>query len=1122
MPALKGIFNRIKNLWKSDVPKLNGGSTNYALQSYLSMEMLGRFENPNNFNEYCIDYFSKGNNFASQYDYISLINEMQQQGILDDFINQCQLVNDNYELYMPSPVHGIDHTNRVVFYAVALCMLDNIPPYEKKLILTAARFHDIGRGNDENDTEHGFYSVQKIDAQNLLKDYSPREQNIIKFAIKAHSFEPEQVKEMLKQVPRRDRKIYKKILDYLQDADKLDRTRIANRGLGLDPKRLEGNTAKKLVKVAHQNYYGYEGVLQYVYQSQYDECTRVDAGDTVSRAFDIIRANGYNMSFRDFQNIVAEYKDGTLEQFMSQGNVFKIFSYESFKKFRKEESFDERLSPKRINPEELYSEVARANRKTTITRTSFDSDFMLYYHLKKNNPEGLDLLLNVDLDISDKAIIGIANLVSMNDLEHFRSKGYFFRVNDLFRLTKNLTPEEYRRSLINGDIETLISSKCVKDEQEIQQLKEFLENNGINIGEKLFKANFRLIQEIVRINPQILKEPNVSQYSLYEIFSALTKLDDAQNRIIDGKSYYFEYDNTTVLDLLDYSRHTRVFDEITEQDQLTVTNFFATARGMLRPAYIANLLKKNKPYEAEHPYDRIYYIDFCANKIINDPDVTLEAAKTKMIHAMFDIDIPTKYYKKFEKEFLESLYFHKKYNPDSTLETEEYRMLESLRELFETKNIKEFKRVLAENKDEWRHYNTSNIMNCMRYNIAQASKKDIVDKLQETSRMLDEKETQFVTTTTGRLVKAKILNGENFYIASSTIMANCSGIVNRIREECRRNNKSPQECDKLILDMMRKTRVSTAEICVTINSHAGVGNAASALEEHELRFGYVPEQPESIGLVATNDLSTIPDKYGKRTSSMPAIYRKTEDLIDATTEEHNEANIRGLYPRYIYCYDEITDIAVEKQQELERLYKEIGVEHPIEIVLIKSKDVYIPRIKTNVHTEHDSIKQKLENNEFSDEDFKNMFEKHESNFLLRTLNALHSMSYRSNVWDGQFAINILESYAEITRKIADIVSPEKARIVLTQVETLLERSRSYLEKENIFQSKYGENNREPNYGERFYDKDYSNLIPQMKLFETRGILLKKTEAYEQSEKRTRRKRNYTPTSGSTCSRITRI
>ena len=692
-------------------------------------------------------------------------------------------------------------------------------------------------------------------------------------------------------------------------------------------------------------------------------------------------------------------------------------------------------------------------------------------------------MCHVDIDIDVRKIAGIADVVKFNDIEILRAQGIFLRMNDLFRIAKDLTPEEYTVMRDSGNMESLFGTKYVKDEQEISDIKNDLQMRGVYIEASAFEANFKLIKTIMQINPQILKEPRAGRYSFAEIYCALTKLEDAQNKRVNGKRDNFQYDEKTVLDLVEYSSENKYFEQLSEVEQVNVTEVFVNCRELLQiPQYVENLLKKNKPYNTTEPYDMIYYIEFCADKVLQDPEISLEDAKTKMIHAMFNIDVPRKYYKKYEKEFIESLYFHKKYAPDSMFENSKpYNILGVLRTLFDAKNINEFKSILEENKEELKYYNTASIMDKIRFEIAQVSKKDIAEKLQETAEMLDSMEGQFVTTTTGKVVKAKVFDGQDFYLATTTVMPRCGGITGEIR---RNYNQNVQEADKEILGVMKQRKTANSDVCTTINSHEGLGNSGSSLDEYELRYGYVPVNPSNITLMATNDMATEIDLNGKRYSERPAINRTARDLVIGTTEEHNEVDMRGLYPRYIFCYDQISDIAIEKQKELEDMYKERGIQQKVEIVLIKAKDVYIPRIKQKVQDEHYSIKKKIENNEFTEEDFANMFEKHESNFLIRTLNSIHTMSYRENVLDKKFTFDIIQSYVDIIERVSQIVPPEKARPVLNQVSTLLERA---------------DRGNPDGYGARYYDYDYSSFIPQSKLHEVQKRLVSKTIAYEQCE-----------------------
>ncbi len=415
---------------------------NPVLKERISKKTLDLYKNPNNYNEYCQNFFATGDNFKNQYDYLEIVSQMQENNAMDDFEKYFIEVQNNSNLYYPSKVHGIEHTSRVVFYAEMLCSIDGISDHEKELIMRAAQFHDIGREDDGKNFDHGLASRNKIEQYGILSQYPERDQEIIKFAIESHSLEPEQIEEKLKSLPRKDRKDFKKVLDYLQDADKLDRTRIANKGWGLDPNRLASDTAKRLVKVAHENFYEFNNVIDYeLNKNDYKE-----KYNTKVNAFNFILQKGFNISFEDFEDIVSEYVPGTLEMLVSQNRIQDIFSYNTFLKY----SISERPEVIKNEHDKIYSEL-NSNDQVQYLEETYDSEFMLHYNLKYKNPEAYNLYKYANLDISASQVVGVAKEIQISDLEKFFANGYYLRVTDLFYLAANLTPSEYRDVIDNGN-----------------------------------------------------------------------------------------------------------------------------------------------------------------------------------------------------------------------------------------------------------------------------------------------------------------------------------------------------------------------------------------------------------------------------------------------------------------------------------------------------------------------------------------------------------------------------------------------------------------------------------------------------------------------------------------------
>jgi len=1046
------VLNRIRNLIlnrKTVLPIEAPSNEDKLLKSSLAEKILQYFEDINHFNEYCKKFFynNKGS-FENQYGYIEIITKMQENGAIDEYLEYLKYVKNNSELYYPSKVHGIDHTSRVLLFAEMLCMLDNISDEKKNLIMVAAQLHDIGREDDLKQIEHGKVGKEKIEKLELLRNFNEKDRKIIEFAVECHSLSKEQKEQRLKLIPRKDRKEYKLVLDYLQDADKLDRTRIANKEMGLDPNRLTTDTAKKLVKLAHQNYYEYFRMMEY--QSLREETK--DLEPRFLEAFVKIRESGYNITMEFFKNIVSEYRTGTLQMLMQENRINDIFSYTTFKEYRKLDNFRDKINENKIYPEVLFNEIT-ATAQVPLLRKTFDDNFMLYYNLKKNNQESFCLLCYVNLDISIKTFAGIVEVMNISDVEKLKLKNNLFRLNDLCLLAGNLTPEQYIE-IINGEnIQDLYSSKYAKKE-EMQFVKQYLENININIDVQVFHEKFRLIEYIIKKDSKLLLQPGIEKYSYEEIFTAITKLEEVDFRSCEKEESGYETNN--VIDLIEYSRSTKIFEKIfDDEDQIDIVKDFIENKEYVKnPRYIDYLLKKNKPYLASNIDEIINYISYCSNRILQNPSIELKNAKSQLLNALFEIECPIEYKKEFEKEFMDSLYYHKKYLSDSDLEKNSSFLMEELRKIFEANDINEFKELLRKNKDFINCYNTSAIGKKIRENLSEFSKKDIFLNLQETAKKIEEMEEEEIILENGKIVKAKVFSGEEFNLAISTVMPECSGIAYSIRKE---------HGEEVLRNIMLERPINSKERCVGLISNEFLGHAGSISDDMELKYGYIPRSSADMSIMAIHDMSTSKEDDEKRKNKGVITPRSYKDIITGTTEEHNETVMDG-YPRYIICFDKISEIAIKKKEILEKEYKEKGIEQPIEILLIKAKEIYIPRIKEKVQIEHSNIKNKIIEGTFGEEDFSKMFKEKESNFVLRSLQAIHTTSFKEELWSIEYVRNTLDSTIDILDRVSEIISPEKKLYVLNMVNLLLDRA-----------------DKSKRYGTRYYDHTYRNQIDTEKL-----------------------------------------
>lgn len=1066
MSRLGDFFNRIRSRFvpeqKLQIPAKS--AVNPVLKENMDQYTLDYFANPNNYNEYCRAFFNDAENLGKQYDYLEIVSLMQANGAMADFEKYFIEVQNNPSLYYPSQVHGIDHTSRVTFFAEMLCSLDGLSDHDRDLVMKAAQLHDIGREDDKKNFDHGLASKYKIEQYGLLSQYSKKDQDVIKFAVECHSLEPDQIEEKINSLPRRDRKQYRKILDYLQDADKLDRTRIANKGWGLDPTRLATDTAKRLVRVAHINYSQFKNVIDYeVNKDRYE----IDYNNRLY-ALNQVREKGFNISMDDLNSIIEEYEPGTFEMLLREGRVEDIFSYETLQKYGTETALEEIDS---IH-DEMFQEVG-FNDQIEMTTETFDDEFMLHYNLKYNHPDSYNLYKHADVDISSRAVAGVMAEMQISDLDKLFARGYRIRSTDLIYLAANLTPEEYRDVIDSGRVEDLFSSKYEKHAWRYDYVQKKLASHGINYSKETIDTSYRFIEKIIDVCPDVLKDPNISNYSFPEIYAAVSKIWDASTRFSNDTP--FRFTEKDVIEFMDYSRKDNIIYHVSEKEQLDVTeNFMQDRTAVTDPRYIQYLVKRNKPFTTKRISEILNYNEFCADKILVDPNITLDEAKARLINGLFNLDVPPENRPQFEKELMEQLYFHKKYYPQSPLYQEGDNPTSKIAEILSATNIKDFKELLYQSKKEINFVNTHNLGDMIKSELIDISRSDITNNLQKTANEIHSMESTMVYSESGIPVQAKVLSGQGFYLATSTVMPRCSAFSNRLKREY-----GDAARDKIYEQMLQR-QIDPHEICTSIVSNNMIAHASSALQDQELVFGFVPESKDSVSIAGVYDLSSTKKGGTIRRTNRPITPRSISDFVSGTTEEHNEA-VMDAYPDFIICYDKISDIAIEKQKKMQAEYDSLGIGKKIEIVLVEAEKTYLPQIKGNVLREHEAIEQKLESGTLTEQDFALMFERHESNFVLRTLQAIHSGAYRDNTWDTDFNGKVLESMTRILGKVSEIVPPEKAKAVLNQVNILLQRS-----------------DRNTDYGSRVYDHAYDREIDTISLGETKDKLLSKVRPYEQS------------------------
>lgn len=138
------------------------------------------------------------------------------------------------EFAQDSLVHGPEHQARVLLLSLTIAHLMDLPQSDRKLLATAAVFHDTQRTNDDEDPTHGEASKDYYHA--TVKNPEP----LVEFLCKYHCL-PDDLgyKEIMnnRQLSK-NRSRAKLLYDIFKDADALERVRFGLRALDLNQLRL--------------------------------------------------------------------------------------------------------------------------------------------------------------------------------------------------------------------------------------------------------------------------------------------------------------------------------------------------------------------------------------------------------------------------------------------------------------------------------------------------------------------------------------------------------------------------------------------------------------------------------------------------------------------------------------------------------------------------------------------------------------------------------------------------------------------------------------------------------------------------------------------------------------------
>lgn len=142
-----------------------------------------------------------------------------------------------------SSVHGKEHTARVLLLSLILSELLNLSQSDRKLLSTAAIYHDTKRVNDNVDIEHGYHSSQYY--QSHIQKPDPT----VSFLIEYHCRPDDEGFEEIKRnrVLSKNRTKSQLLFNLFKDADALDRVRFGLLDLDLNQLRLPESKSLPLI-----------------------------------------------------------------------------------------------------------------------------------------------------------------------------------------------------------------------------------------------------------------------------------------------------------------------------------------------------------------------------------------------------------------------------------------------------------------------------------------------------------------------------------------------------------------------------------------------------------------------------------------------------------------------------------------------------------------------------------------------------------------------------------------------------------------------------------------------------------------------------------------------------------
>ena len=174
--------------------------------------------------------------------------ELDESGCILTYHKYVRQLDSDW-FHNPRGIHGVKHIKRVLLHTLIMSHLDDLSPSDKKILIYASLYHDIGRTHDDFDLQHGKDSIDKMKRLGLpTTSLTKEDRQILEFIMEYHAKPDDSGIRRLKKTGILDKERALDLLMRFKDCDGLDRVRLGD----LKAKYLRTETGKLLVILAHQ------------------------------------------------------------------------------------------------------------------------------------------------------------------------------------------------------------------------------------------------------------------------------------------------------------------------------------------------------------------------------------------------------------------------------------------------------------------------------------------------------------------------------------------------------------------------------------------------------------------------------------------------------------------------------------------------------------------------------------------------------------------------------------------------------------------------------------------------------------------------------------------------------